>query len=139
MFNKTPNPQPAKIVGNLDMIRASTRTFALKLPDGEEIRAVLTEGDIAVLTPFFRKDVLVVGKAIFRPSGRVLRVEAVNVQLSTKQDVFFAKPPKPRLRSITKTDLLHEKNRKRSAGWTFGKWPGNETDEEVEKALQELS
>lgn len=139
-YDQTPAPQPARIVGTLDMIRASTKAFALQLPNGEDVRAVLTaKASIDDLTALFRQDVLVVGMAVFRPSGHLLRIDATEVRLATTHDSFFAKLPEPRVKRLTKT-LLHRLGKENGGiGRTFGKWPGNETDEEIESVLRELS
>ena len=50
LSHDTPQPQQTRLVGKLDMIRDSTNSFAIKLKDGQEVRGVLTDGEIAKVT-----------------------------------------------------------------------------------------
>ena len=139
LHSNTPPPQQARVVGKLDMIRASTQTFALKLDDGEEIRGVLAAGEIGELTSLFQKRVTVLGKAIYRPSGRLLRIDADEVTPASKEDRFFSTVPKPSRQKLDVRQIVREQQHKKGLAAVFGKWPGDETDEEIEQALQELS
>lgn len=65
----TPRPKESRVDGVLDMIRQSTRSFAIKLDDGEEVRGVLLDGDVTQARSLFGKRVSVQGSAVFRPSG----------------------------------------------------------------------
>ncbi len=66
LHDKTPRPQAAMIVGKLDMIRDSTQTFALMMDDGQEVRCMMAEAEVATLTSLFRRRVAVSGRAVFR-------------------------------------------------------------------------
>ena len=134
----TPQPQQTRIVGKLDMIRKSTSSFAIKVKDGQEVRGVLTEGEISRVTDFFGQDVLVLGKAIYRPSGRLLRIDADEVMLAGEHDQFFSAIPKPRRARYDLREVLREQQHKNGISAIFGKWPGDETDEDIARALQEL-
>ena len=135
----TPSPQRVRVVGRLDMIRASTQAFALKLDNGEEVRGVLLGGDIGTLTDMFRQEVLVLGKAIYRASGRLLRVDAEEVSLASQQDRYFSTVPRPVPKKFDLHQILRDQQHKRGMSAIFGKWPGDETDEQIEEALKELS
>ncbi len=139
LCSNTPSPQQARIVGNLDVIRASTRTFALKLDNGEEIRGLLATGDVEKLASLFRRRVMVLGKAVFRPSGRLLRIDADEVVPAAVNDRLFSVPPKPQHRALDVRNAAGQHRRKKGLSAVFGRWPGNETDEEIEQALRELS
>lgn len=43
LIQRTPPPQQVRVVGKLDMIRHSTRTFALEREDGSEVNGVLED------------------------------------------------------------------------------------------------
>lgn len=75
-----PGPHPVRLVGVVDMLRASTQSFALRLPGGERVRCMLAEGDCAELAPLFGERVQVEGRAVYRASGRLLRVDAASVE-----------------------------------------------------------
>ena len=63
----------------LDMIRASTAAFAVKADDGNELRGVLTSGNMDSLAELFKQRVLILGRAVFKPSGKLLRIEAEQI------------------------------------------------------------
>lgn len=139
LYTNTPRPQRVRIVGKLDMLRASTQSFGLLLDDGQEIRGVLAEGDIRQITPHLEKRVLVLGKAVYRPSGRLLRVDAEEIALATEAGPFFSAIPKPVRQKFDLRDTLRDQQHKPGITAIVGKWPGDETDGEIEQALRELS
>src|SRR5262245_18921539 len=71
-----PPPQRVRVVGRLDMIWQSRQSFVLTLDDGQEIRGVLVEGDVSSITGLFNQRVVVHGRAVYRPSGQLLRLDA---------------------------------------------------------------
>lgn len=139
LYANTPMPQQARIAGKLDMLRASTQSFAVVLDDGQEIRGVLREGDIEQIGSLLNRRVLVLGQAVYRPSGRLLRVDAEEIILPTGQEAFFSAIPKPVRKQFDLRETVREQQRKLGVAAIFGKWPGEETDEEIEQALKELS
>jgi hypothetical protein len=134
----TPPSQAVRVYGRLDMIRASTQSFALKLLNGDEIRAVADGFDIGSLAEFFQKNVLVLGKAVYRPSGRPLRIDATGVMIAGDDQRFFSKVPPPRVKPRKYTTLQPSPG-KGGVAAIFGRWPGEESDAEIEAALAELS
>lgn len=138
LSHDTPQPQQTRLVGKLDMIRDSTNSFAIKLKDGQEVRGVLTDGEIARIAALFRQDVLVLGKAIYRPSGKLLRIDADEVVLAGERDQFFSVIPKPRRSRYDLREVLREQQHKKGISAIFGKWPGDETDEQIAEAMKEL-
>lgn len=139
LHDKTLRPQAAIVVGRLDMIQHSTQTFAMIMDDGQEVRCVMAEDDVECLTPLFKHRVAVSGRVVFRASGRVLRVEAESVRDAVESDRFFAKIPRPNAQRFDLRRVLREQGHKRGLAAIIGKWPGDETDEEIDKWLKEIS
>ncbi len=138
LSHDTPRPQQTRLAGKLDMIRDSTNSFAVKLKDGQEIRGVLTDGEIARVAELFGQEVLVLGKAVYRPSGRLLRIDADEVVQAAERDRFFSTVPKPKRSRYNLREVLREQQHKGGVSAIFGKWPGDESDEEIARALKEL-
>jgi hypothetical protein len=137
--NTIPPPQAIRIYGQLDMIRASTESFALKLTTGEEVRGVLDNFDMGELANLFQKPVLVLGKAVYRPSGRLLRIDATEVRLAEVSERFFSKIPAPKVgRNVQKLGGRPIGSQGGVAA-IFGRWPGDETDAEIDAAMKEFS
>jgi len=139
MAGATPAPNRVRVAGTLDMIRASTETFAVKLDDGQEVRGVIASGDIGDLSLLFRKRVLVLGRAVYHPSGTLLRVDAEQVSLSENEPSFWSRMPQPNHKPIDKAEFRKPQGPKSGLAAIMGKWPGDESDEEIDAALKELS
>ena len=136
---RTPLPQRARLVGELDMLRASTNSFAIKLDDGQEVRGVLTEGEIERLTELFRKDVLVLGKCVYRPSGRLLRVDANRVVLAGDEPRLWSRTPDGPSARLEAARLKKPQGPRSGLAAIIGRWPGDETDEEISAELDAVS
>ena len=139
LSDDTPPAEPVRVVGTLDMIRASTQAFALKLDDGQEVRGVMIAGDVGQSRHLLATRVLVLGRSVYRPSGRLLRVDADEIHPASAGDRFFSRIPSPGRRRLDVKTILREQAHKRGLAAIMGKWPGDETDEEIAAALQELS
>lgn len=80
---------------------------------------------------------LLLGRAVYRTSGSLLRVDAQAVESAEGQASLFSRVPPPRLEKVTVPRAAG-----RGQGWQafssyFGKWPGTETDEEWAAILEE--
>ena len=138
LYTNTPQPQRVRVVGKLDMVRASTQSFGVLLDDGQEIRGVL-EGNIESISPLLNQRVLVVGKAVYRASGRPLRIDAEAVSKATDEGRFFSTIPKPVRLHFDLREVVRDQQHKLGVAGIMGKWPGDETEEEILQALEELS
>jgi hypothetical protein len=135
----TPLPQRVRVVGTLDMLRASTQKFALRLDDGQEVRGVLVSGSIVDAAARLNSRVLVLGRVIYRASGRLLRIDADEIKGAAGEPSLWSRIPSPRTRRID-TSALHVPQGPRSGVSTIlGRWPGDETDEEIAAWLERTS
>ncbi len=134
-----PQPRRVRVVGVLDTVSESRQAFVLRMAQGEMIRGVLLDSSINELAKLFGRSVLVLGKAHYRPSGALLRIDADEFRLATDADNFFAKTPEPFVNAKRKFNELDKKRMAEGLKSIFGKWPGDETNEECEAALRELS
>lgn len=141
LYRMTPEARQVRVSGELDMIRASTQTFSLKLDSGETVWGTYQTEDFTVMGAMFRQRVTVLGKASFRPSGHVLRIDADEVLPANEADSFFSRLPVA-LRKRSAGKLVISPTAYKGKGGIkaiFGKWPGDETDEEIEEILREIS
>ena len=134
-----PRPRRIRIVGRLDMIRASTQTFALKLEDGTELNGILSAGGMGALASLFEEQVLVRGNLVYKPSGRPLRVDAETVEGRTGEPGLWSRLPVPGLARPTVATLRRPQGRNTGVAAVIGQWPGDETEEEVAEALERVS
>ena len=82
--------------------------------------------------------ILVMGKAIYRPSGKLLRIDAAELVRASEHDQFFSKMPKPKNDKFDLNEIFRQQKHKRGIAAIYGKWPGDETDEEILAALKEM-
>jgi hypothetical protein len=126
-------------VGKLDMIRHSTRSFGLTLDSGEEVHGVLkSEDSIHDLREFFGQAVLALGQAVYRPSGRLLRIDAVAVEPAVNLPSLWSKVPAPQSAKPPRTRERLGAGQKHGVAAFFGTWPGDETADELAAAVRSL-
>jgi hypothetical protein len=137
--DRTPAPRPARLVATLDMLRVSTGALGLKLDDGAEIRGVVTDEDLSSVHPWLGRRVLVHGRAVYRPSGSLLRFEVAAIEDGVGASTLFTRVPEP-IRSTLTAQQTSGVGPRASGGIAamFGRWPGNESDEELLHALKDL-
>jgi hypothetical protein len=138
---RTPEDRRVIIAGKLEMIRHSDRRFTLILPAGEVLRGVASERvDLLELAGLFGKPALVSGTVRFRPSGSVLRVEADGIEPASADDVaVFSSVPTPFLDALDPHAPGLPLGPGSGLAAVIGRWPGDETDEQILAALAELS
>jgi len=133
-----PSPVRARVAGKLDMIRASDGSFGLLLESGEAVHGVLLADGTSALRELWNRPVVVEGRAAFRPSGSLLCLEAEGMALATQADLFFSKVPTPRAAKLERGEFMKPQTRTTGLGAIFGKWPGDETEEQLLAAIQEM-
>jgi hypothetical protein len=136
LSDQTPSPRQVRVVGKLDMVRHSTRSFALLLADGQEIPGVLEARDPDLLQKHFGQEITVFGKAIYRPSGSLLRLDAEEILDTTEGRVAFSSIPEALSKPFQRDRKLQ--TGKSGVAAFFGTWPGEETDDDLLTALEEL-
>lgn len=134
--SRIPSPRQVRLVGTVDMVRHSTRSLGLRLNNGEEIRCSVVTDDVAGLGEFLNRELTVLGKAVYRPSGTVLRVDVEAILNTTEGRDQFSYVPlsfEQRLRGESKLQT-----KRTGVAAIFGTWPGEETDSELLAGLSEL-
>jgi hypothetical protein len=139
MVQGTPSPNRVRVVGTLDMIRASTEAFAIKLDDGQEVAGVVSSGEVTSLPDLFQQRVLVLGMAVYRPSGSLLRIDAKQVSAANGESSLWSRMPQPTKRKIDRSEIVQFQGPKSGLAAIIGKWPGDESDEDIDAALEQIS
>ena len=134
-----PPSRQTRILGKLEMIRHSTRSFAVQLDSGQQVSGVLVSMEgVDSLASFFGKPVMVVGRAVYRPSGALLRIDADAVLDGRGESSVFSKLPPPLRRQQYTSRLRASEVKHSGVNGFFGTWPGDETDAELQNLVQEL-
>lgn len=135
-----PPPQAVRIAGTLDTIRHSDRVFTLVLESGAVVKGDAERLDPAQMAALFGQEVVVSGMAVFRPSGSVLRIEAEQMQqVSPQQASLWSRMPKPILAPLDTRSLRSPQDERSGLNAIYGRWPGDESEEELVAALEGLS
>ena len=138
LLDETPLPRPTRIVGTLDMVRASTQSFGLLLDNGEEVRGVMIDKNVVRLGSMLERKVLVHGRAVYRPSGKLLRIDAEKVEDGSGASQLWTRIPEPLERPVASSQARARGPKAGGLASFFGGWPGDESDEELLGALREL-
>jgi hypothetical protein len=137
---QTPLPQAVRVVGKVDAIRHSDRMFTLVLEGGLTLRGLAEAVDAKKLASMWGKVALVTGRAVFRPSGTVLRVEAEMMSEANERDAaIWSTLPKPAMAPLDLRKLHVPQGPRSGINAIWGQWPGDESYEEFLAALEELS
>jgi putative addiction module CopG family antidote len=131
-----PAPQQVRVAGRLQGRSADGRGFELVLDSGETL---LGTADPAKVRELSGELVVVAGLASFRASGHVEHVAAEEVEPARGDQAVWAEAPRPFGEPLDLKRL--ESSAKEAPGLqvVFGKWPGDESDDEVFAALEALS
>jgi hypothetical protein len=139
LTEQTPASRQVRVSGRLDMIRHSTRSFEMFLSDGKPVRGLLENGhEIDQLKSLLGQSITVVGKAVYRPSGTVLRIDAQGFETGAAASKLFSKIPPPIARRIPTNRIRPIEQQKSWVDSFFGSWPGDESDEQLLNMLREV-
>jgi len=125
-----------RLAGQLDTISYSDCRFTLRLENGTKIVGTAQELGTEALRDAFGRKGVVTGTADFRPSGTQLRLNAESVDDATSNDLqIFTSIPRPLL-----GPAVVERERERGGlAAIAGRWPGDESIEELMEQLKELA
>lgn len=129
------------LAGKLDAIRHSDRMFTLDVQGVGAVRGVFTDAiPSGVIGTFWGAAVRIAGLAKFRPSGAVQRIEAESIEAASDADVaIWSSMPRPISRDLDLRVLRKSQGPRSGVAAVFGQWPGDESEDEVQRALAELS
>lgn len=136
---QTPASRRVRLAAKIDMIRHSDRMFTLILESGEVLRGVASGIEEETLKRFFGKVAVVSGEAVFRPSGSLLRIEADHIEAASGDVSIWSVAPRPLEATIDTQSLSRHQGPLSGLNAIFGRWPGDETDEEIFSALEAIS
>ena len=86
-----------------------------------------------------RKTGFCAGTAFFRPSGSLLRIEADSIEPAGLESAVWSRVPAPLFRGADGSSLRQPQGIRSGLNAIIGRWPGDETEEELAAALRELS
>jgi hypothetical protein len=136
---RTPPPQRVRVSGRLDAIRHHDLLFTLVLDGGATLRGIADNVRPSDLARHWGAHVVVEGLAVFKPSGQVLRIEADLVEAAGADAAMWSQVPHAVWSDIPQDDLRRSQGPDSGINAIIGKWPGDETDDEIFEAIERLS
>ena len=131
LLGRTPAPHRIRLVGTLDGIEASTQRFSILLDTGEKIVGVFGDESFDAVQRLWTQRVLVLGTAVYRASGRLLRIDAERVTSGESEKPIWSRMPQPASRRFDISRLRRSQGRRSGSAAIMGRWPGDETDEQI--------
>ncbi len=134
--DEIPDPQPVVLNGVVELLQFSKLKVKIKTEEG------IVEGFLADdissedIAPYWGKEVTITGTSHFKPRGKSV-IEIERVFEPGEGDTYFSKRPKSETFEMQLERQIREKGSNPLAE-IFGKWPGDETDEEFEQMLKAL-
>lgn len=139
MKQSVPPPQFVRVSGMVDTMRHSDRAFILQLSSGVQVRAIADEGLTESLPQFWGAPAVVSGMAVFRASGRLLRIDAKAIDVPTIEErQIWGTIPVPLTWRTPQKDLLIAQSPRTGVAAFYGKWPGDESDEDFMAVLNRV-
>ncbi|AUX48533.1 uncharacterized protein SOCE26_100710 [Sorangium cellulosum] len=137
---RTPEDRRVAVGGKLDAIRHSGRSFTLVLTSGETLRGIAAEAvDPSDLARLFGQPAIVSGMAKFRPSGKVLRVEAERIDPATGDLAVWSTMPRPLDVPTDPYRFRVPQGPNSGIAALLGSIPMDDTEEEFLAAIEALS
>jgi hypothetical protein len=130
------------LVGKLDGLRHTDRTFILILESGAQVRGVVVgdSADLSALGSLWGRNVVVAGVARFRRDGAILRIEAGRIERAEARDLtLWGAEPRPILDVRDERALRQPQSARSGVNAIFGRLADVETDDEIIEALDRLS
>jgi hypothetical protein len=134
---ETPEPTAFVISGKFDLIQHSSRRFHLVLSNGQVIPGTIDPAilDVENMRDFWGKKVTIKGMVHFNPGRKVRLFEAQTIKFAEKgEEVFEKMPLAPQPLGLFGTDVRRF-NAAPGLREIWGKWPGDETVEDLLAAL----
>jgi hypothetical protein len=137
---RVPQPRHTRVAGKLEQIQHSDRRFVLVV-NGVSLRGVaddtVSPDDLAAL---FGQHVVVTGDVVFRPSGSVMRMDSVKLELAGEEASAWEKLPRPLFEQpVPTTRYRVAQTPDTGLAAIIGRWPGDETGEEIAAGLEAIA
>ena len=138
---ETPKPKPIVVAATFNTIEHTPRRFELVLQDGHKVRGIAESIHIDTerMRTLWGKKVTVKGIGHFKPSGAVRSIEAEVIKPFDTGEELFETVPKRGLPPNLIQDIAKKQRVKSPLKEVWGKWPGDESIEEILDVLRQTS
>ncbi|MCC6550801.1 MAG: hypothetical protein IT279_12095 [Ignavibacteriaceae bacterium] len=136
--NTRPAPERTLVAGLLDEMKFSRGELILRTTENKRIVVKVAKSKFQEMKEFFGEVLIIVGVAYFKPGGNLSYVKIENYDVEGKSSKFFSGVPGNLTMKQQIARQLREGKKLNPIDDIFGKWPGQETDEEFEQMLRDL-
>lgn len=139
LFKTIPQPQKTVVAGVIDEMKFSREQVILTTSENKKIVVIVAKYLFGDLKEFFGQEIAINGMAHFKPGGQLsyVKMEGFSESNERLNKMFSKKPHKMSMQQQIALQL-REGKKANPIDDIFGKWPGNETDEEFEQMLKAL-
>lgn len=137
----TPLPRTIVLSGFFNLIEHHNRRFQLRMENGKTLNGIMDPELVAPerMRQFWGQRVTIKGKGNFKPSGNIRNIEAQFIQSFESGDEILQQVPIIQKQFKFTEEYFAEKNSSKSLKKIWGKWPGNESIDELLEALKHSS
>lgn len=133
-----PEPQNIVVNGKIDVLQHSKSKVTINTDQGA-INGILIDANLnSEIKQFWGTEATVYGIGHYKPNGRLNYIEIERIYQSTPEDKYFSKIPFAETVEQQIQKQITGKPNKNWADEIFGKWPGDESDEEFDNLLKNL-
>lgn len=138
---ETPEPKATVVAGIFNSIKHTPRQFELVLQDGHKVRGLAESGyiDTESMRDLWGNKVTVKGLAHFRPNGLVRSIEADVIKPFENGEELFEHVSRSRMTKSVIHRLRTGQENRNPLKEIWGKWPGDESIEEILDTLNRNS
>jgi hypothetical protein len=126
-----PEPSKVTVLGTFDELKYSKQKVVLVTVDGVINATVPDEALFLQMLDFVGKELTITGMANYKPNGKLSYIEINNFSEPGKADKYFAKIPQALTVQQQIDFQLKERKSLNPFASLIGKWPGEESWEEV--------
>lgn len=135
---RIPEPRVLMLAGNLEQVAYSSKRFQIHLPDGQVIQGRINDEFMSSedLRHLWGKKVCAKGVVNFRPSGKIRLIEAQMLKPMEEGEEIFETSPVVQTQFEFAKQLQSEASRRDWLKDITGKWPGDESIEDIMKEIE---
>ena len=139
LYKTIPQPQKTTVAGIVDEMKFSREQVILTTTDNKKIVVIVAKEQFQNLKEFFGQQVAIIGMAHFKPGGQLSYVKMEKfAEADERLMKMFSKKPQKMTMQQQIALQLREGKKPNPIDDIIGKWPGDESLEDLLKMLKEL-
>jgi hypothetical protein len=138
LYKSIPSPQKTVVAGVIDEMKFSREQVILTTADHKKIVVVVAKDLFQELKEYFGQEIAITGLAHFKPGGQLSYVRMESFGDAGKATKFFSKKPHKMSMQQQIALQIREGKKRNPIDDIIGKWPGDESLEDLMQMLKDL-